>query len=157
MALAAKLQEKNYRVFVVCGDGELQEGQNWEAFMSIAKWKLDNLVVIIDRNSVQLDGTVDEIMPLGDLKSKLEAFGLAVISCNGHDTAELQHVFARAEKLKGPVAIIANTVKGKGVSFMEGKSIWHGKTIGKEEYEQAIKEIKATLADPESYGKEAHK
>ena len=157
MALAAKLQEKNYRVFVLCGDGELQEGQNWEAFMSIAKWKLDDLVVIIDRNSVQLDGTVDEIMPLGDLKSKLEAFGLAVISCNGHDTAELQHVFARAEKLKGPVAIIANTVKGKGVSFMEGKSIWHGKTIGKEEYEQAIKEIKATLADPESYGKEAHK
>lgn len=142
MALAAKLQGKSYRTFVLCGDGELQEGQNWEAMMSIAKWQLDNLVVVIDRNHVQLDGTVNEVLPMGDLKAKLEAFGLFTLECDGHDTAALSEAFNTALQKKGPAAIIAQTVKGKGVSFMEGQSAWHGKVIGKDEYELAIKELK---------------
>ncbi len=142
MALAAKLQRRKYKVYVLCGDGEMQEGQNWEALMSVSKWNLDNLVVIIDRNHVQLDGTEEQVMPLGDLAKKIGAFGLKVITCNGHDVAELCAAFREAAEHCGPVAIIAETVKGKGVSFMEGKSIWHGKPVSKEEYEQAIKELK---------------
>lgn len=145
MALAAKLQGKSYKTFVLCGDGELQEGQNWEAMMSISKWKLDNLVVIIDRNHVQLDGTTEQILPIGDLKAKIEAFGLKALACNGHDVKSLLDAFNAAKDAKGPVAIIAETVKGKGVSFMEGQSAWHGKPIGAEEYAQAMKELKEGL------------
>ncbi len=146
MALAAKLQGKSHRVFVLCGDGELQEGQNWEALMSAAKWRPDNLVVIIDKNRVQLDGTVDEVMPMGDLKSKMEAFGFVTLVCDGHDVTALRYHFAKALELKAPVVILAETVKGKGVSFMEGKAAWHGKPIGKEEYEQAVEEISKSLS-----------
>lgn len=141
MALAAKLQGKDFKVFVLCGDGEMQEGQNWEALMSIPKWNLNNLVVIVDRNHVQLDGTEDQIMPMGDLNKKLDAFGLLTLSCDGHDVEALVETFKKAVSHQGPVAIIAETVKGKGVSFMEGKSAWHGKPISKEEYELAMKEL----------------
>ncbi|MBM7583418.1 transketolase [Caldicoprobacter guelmensis] len=141
MALAAKLTKRNFRVFVLCGDGELQEGQNWEAFMSAAKWKLDNLIVIIDKNGVQLDGKVEEVMPLGDLEAKLKAFGIYVLNCDGHNVEALINSIQEAINYKGPAAVIANTVKGKGVSFMEGQSLWHGKPINKEEYEQAIMEL----------------
>ena len=145
MALAAKVQGRAYKTFVLCGDGELQEGQNWEAMMSVTKWQLDNLVVIIDRNRVQLDGTVEEVLPMGDLAAKIEAFGLLALVCDGHDVQSLTEAFNTALAKKGPVAIIAETVKGKGVSFMEGQSAWHGKPISDQEYEQAIKELKEVL------------
>lgn len=145
MALAAKLSKKNYCIYVLCGDGELQEGQNWEALMSAAKWNLDNLTIIIDRNHVQLDGTVMQIMPMGDLEAKLKAFGMHTMTCNGHDVKSLSDTFKSAKEYEGPVAIIAETVKGKGVSFMEGQSAWHGKPINKEEYIQAIQELEEGL------------
>jgi transketolase len=145
MALAARNLKQNYRVFVLCGDGELQEGQNWEALMAMAKWKLDNLTVIVDRNHVQLDGTDEEIMPLGDLAGKLTSFGLEVETCPGHNTRELLAAFGRLDVSGRPAALIAETVKGKGVSFMEGQNSWHGKTIEKEEYEQAVKELGEAL------------
>lgn len=141
MALAGKLKGKCYRVYVLCGDGELNEGQNWEAFMAVNKWKPDNLVIVIDHNRVQLDGTSEEIMPMGDLKAKIQAFGLKVISCDGHDTKALLKAFEEAKAAGEPVVLMAETVKGKGVSFMEGKNIWHGKVIGDEEYRQAMEEI----------------
>lgn len=145
MALAAKFNRKGYRVYVLCGDGELNEGQNWEAMMSIAKWGLNNLVLIIDRNHVQLDGTENEIMPLLDLKAKIESFGLEVRNCDGHSTRELVACLTEATSSLRPMAIIAETVKGKGVSFMEGQSAWHGKPFEKDEYEQAVKELKRGL------------
>lgn len=145
MALAAKTKGLSSRVFVLCGDGEMQEGQNWEAFMSFHKWQLDNLRVIIDRNHVQLDGTEEEIMPLGDLKAKVESFGLYTITCDGHDVKELVKAFDEADKHNGPVVIIAETIKGKGISFMEGQSAWHGKAITDEDYAVALKELKEVL------------
>lgn len=147
MALAGKLMKKDYRVYVLCGDGELDEGQNWEAFMSINKWKPDNLMVIIDYNRVQLDGTTEEVMPMGDLKAKLEAFGLKVLSCDGNDMEELLEAFYEAQNAREPVALIARTVKGKGVSFMEGKHIWHGKMIDDEAYRLAMEEIERGAQD----------
>jgi transketolase len=145
MALAAKQLHHNYRVFVLCGDGELEEGQNWEAMMAAAKWKLDNLVLIIDRNHVQLDGTQVEVMPLDKLEDKLTAFGLFCINCDGHDIRSLLNAFGQAIEYPGPSVIVAETVKGKGVSFMEGQSAWHGKQIGESEYLQAIQELKEGL------------
>ncbi|MDW7657416.1 MAG: transketolase [Bacillota bacterium] len=146
MALAAKLQGKKYRVYVLCGDGELNEGQNWEAMMSMAKWQLDNLVLIVDRNHVQLDGTEAQVMPLFDLQAKLAAFGLSVTCCDGHDTQQLLDAFKAVAGQACPAAIIAETVKGKGVSFMEGKSEWHGKTIDSDDYRKAVNEIRGELA-----------
>jgi transketolase len=145
MALAGKRQHQNYRVFVLCGDGELNEGQNWEGMMAASKWNLDNLIVIIDRNHVQLDGTEAQIMPLQKLEERLAAFGLDPISCNGHDVGSLLNAFDQAFACQGPVAIVAETIKGKGVSFMEGQSAWHGKQIGDQEYRQAIRELEAEL------------
>lgn len=145
MALSAKLLDKSYKVYVLCGDGEMQEGQNWEALMSISKWDLSSLVVIIDRNGVQLDGTEQQVMPLGDLAQKISAFGLEAIRCDGHNIKELSSAFKDAQAQNRPVAIIADTVKGKGISFMEGQSIWHGKQVGDEEYEIALKELKEAL------------
>lgn len=146
MALAAKLKKKDFKVYVLCGDGELQEGQNWEAMMSAAKWKLNNLTVIIDHNGVQLDGTTDQVMPLGDLEAKIKAFGMHTVTCNGHDVNSLLKAFNEITANEAPKAIIAETVKGKGVSFMEGQSAWHGKALSKEDYEKAIAEIKGALA-----------
>lgn len=144
MALAARHAGEDYHVYVLCGDGELQEGQNWEALMATAKWRPRNLTVIIDRNHVQLDGTDEEVMPLGDLHGKLLAFGLNTFGCDGHNVDGLVNTLARA-KAAGPSVVIAETIKGKGVSFMEGQSAWHGKPINSEEFERAMHELEVGL------------
>jgi transketolase len=147
MALGARLAGKGFRVFVLVGDGELQEGQNWEGLAAAAKYRLDNLVVIVDRNGVQLDGLVDQIMPLLDLAAKLREFGWQVESCDGHDCGQLLHAFGSLAEAGGrPKAIIAKTVKGKGVSFMEGRSEWHGKPLLAEDYRRAKAELAAAAA-----------
>ncbi|MHC4714048.1 MAG: transketolase [Planctomycetota bacterium] len=145
MALAARLLEEDWRVCVLCGDGELNEGQNWEAMMSAAKWGLSNLTMIVDRNHVQLDGTEAEIMPMGDLAAKIENFGLKTLVCDGHDCGGLIDAFEMRKAVRGPAAIVAETVKGKGVSFMEGRAVWHGKPVGDEEFERALAELEGAL------------
>ena len=142
IALAAKLDKKNYRTYVLMGDGELQEGIVWEAAMSASKSSVDNLVVIVDNNGVQLDGTVAEIMPMGDIAAKWQAFGWNVICIDGHKVEEVSAALDEAKTIKGiPTVIVAKTIKGKGVSFMEGKSAWHGKPISKDEYVKAMQEL----------------
>ena len=142
MALAGKLDHQDYRVYVLMGDGELQEGIVWEAAMSAARFDADNLLVIVDHNGVQLDGTVEEIMPMGDLAAKWRAFGWNVISADGHRVDEISAAIDQAQSVKGkPSVILAKTVKGKGISFMEGKSAWHGKPISKDEYVNAMQEL----------------
>jgi transketolase len=127
---------------VLCGDGEIQEGIVWEAAMTASKFKLDNLIAILDNNGVQLDGTTEEIMPMGDIAAKWSAFGWNVVRTDGHDVAAICGAVDEAKSMKGrPTIIIAKTVKGKGVSFMEGQSAWHGKPIGKDDYVKAIKEL----------------
>ena len=140
--LAGRLQGLDYTTYVLLGDGEIQEGGIWEAAMSAVKFKADHLVAILDHNHVQLDGTNDEIMPMGDLKAKWEAFGWKVYTCSGHDLAALSDAMDAARAYTGgPAIIIAETVKGKGVSFMEGKSGWHGKAIGDADFENAMAEL----------------
>ena len=142
MAEAAKLTGKKYNVFVILGDGELQEGAIWEGAMSASKFKTNNIIAILDYNGVQLDGTIEEIMPMGDISAKFNAFGWHVIHTNGHDVEDLTLKLKEAcSYKKGPVILIAKTVKGKGISFMEGKSEWHGKPISDKEYASAIKEL----------------
>lgn len=146
MALAARTQGANWRTFVLCGDGELDEGQNWEAMMAAAKWQLGSLTLIVDRNGVQLDGTVEEVMPLGDLAAKIAAFGFRIHRCDGHDCRALHMAFQAALAGDGPAAIVADTVKGKGVSFMEGKAEWHGKPINAADYARALAELGGEVA-----------
>ena len=142
MAIAGKLDKKGYNVYVLIGDGETQEGIVWEAAMAASKYKLDNLIVILDHNKVQLDGTIDEIMPLGDINAKWESFGWKVIETNGHNVRDISNALEEAKRAKGkPTIIIAETVKGKGISFMEGKNIWHGKPIDDEHFNIAMKEL----------------
>jgi len=142
MAIAGKLDKKGYNVYVLIGDGETQEGIVWEAAMAASKYKLDNLIVILDHNKVQLDGTIDEIMPLGDINAKWESFGWKVIETDGHNVRDISNVLEEAKRAKGkPTIIIAETVKGKGISFMEGKNIWHGKPIDDEHFNIAMKEL----------------
>ena len=142
MALGARLNRKDFITYVLLGDGEIQEGIVWEAAMSASKFGLDNVIAILDRNGVQLDGTIEEIMPLGDVKAKWESFGWNTIECDGHNVEEISDAVDRARTLKGkPTIIIARTVKGKGVSFMEGKNTWHGKPISREEYDAAKAEL----------------
>ena len=142
MAMALKLDGSPAKVYAVLGDGELNEGVIWETAMSAPKFKLDNLIAIVDYNKVQLDGTTDEVMPLGELAAKWEAFGWTVLECDGHDLEALDFCVSVADGAVGtPTAIIANTVKGKGVSFMEGKNAWHGKAIDRESFEAAMKEL----------------
>ena len=146
MALSAKLDGKTHRVYSVVGDGESQEGQIWEACMFASHYKLDNLCLIIDWNGLQIDGPVAEVMNPTPYDTKLAAFGFNVISVNGHDFNELEEAFNEARATKGkPTAIIAKTVKGKGVSFMENQVGWHGSAPNDEQYEAAIAEIKATM------------
>ena len=146
MALAGKLDGKNYRVYTAVGDGESEEGQVWEACMFAAHYKLDNLCVIIDWNGLQIDGTVEEVMNPTPHDKKLEAFGFHVISINAHDFNEIEAALNEAKTVKGkPTAIIANSVKGKGVSFMEGQVKWHGSAPNREQYEQAVAEIRAQM------------
>ena len=146
IALAAKLDKKDYTTYVLMGDGELQEGIVWEAAMSASKFKADNLIVIVDNNGVQLDGTLEEIMPMGDIGAKWAAFGWNVLHIDGHDVGAISDAVDTAKTLKGkPTVIVARTVKGKGVSFMEGKSAWHGKPISKDEYVTAMGELEVTV------------
>ncbi len=144
-AAAAKLDKTSETIYLLMGDGEIQEGIVWEAAMSASKFKLDNLVAVLDNNGVQLDGLVNDIMPLGDIKAKWLAFGWNVMEADGHNLADMYGKLTDAKKMKNgkPVIIIAKTVKGKGVSFMENKSAWHGKPIGKDEYAAALKELEA--------------
>ena len=145
MALAARLRGLDYRAYVLVGDGELQEGQNWEAMMAAAKFRLANLIVIVDHNGVQLDGPTDEIMPMLDIGTKIRAFGLETTDCDGHDCRGIYDALLWAGQADGaPRAIVARTVKGKGVSFMEGQSAWHGKPISDEDYEIAKAELGGT-------------
>ena len=142
MALGAELLKKDFRVFVLLGDGELNEGQNWEAAMSAAKHSLSNLTAIVDRNRVQLDGTTEEIMPLEPLASKWEAFNWHTKTVDGHNIEKIFDGLQWAKaNLDAPSVIIANTTKGKGVSFMEDTHEWHGKPPSKEEYEKALQEL----------------
>ncbi len=146
MALAAKLDGKTYRVYTAVGDGESEEGQVWEALMFAAHYKLDNLCVIIDWNGLQIDGPVAEIMDPTPYDKKLEAFGFNVISIDGHSFEEIESAFAAAEACSGkPTAIIAKTVKGKGVSYMENQVGWHGNAPSDEQFEQAVAELTAAL------------
>ncbi len=145
MALASRLQKKTNRIFVLCGDGELQEGQNWEALMAVHKWQLNNLLMIVDRNTVQLDGTNEEVMPMGSLRAKLESFEMHTEECDGHDIASIINAVDTALECNKPTVIIANTVKGKGVSFMEGQAKWHGQPLNEDEYRQAVSEIQEDL------------
>ena len=146
MALAAKINNKSHRVYTIVGDGESQEGQVWEAAMFAAHYNLDNLCVIIDWNGLQIDGPVEEVMNPTPHDKKLEAFGFHVISIDGHDFEQIAAAFAEAKTVKGkPTAIIARTVKGKGVSFMENQVGWHGSAPNDEQYEKAVAEIKATM------------
>lgn len=142
MAIALRAQGHSSRVWAILGDGELDEGCIWEAAMSAPKFGLNNLCAIVDWNGVQLDGTNDEVMPLGDLAAKWAAFGWNVIECDGHDITALDAAMDAAEAyVNGPSVILAKTVKGKGVSFMEGKAAWHGKAIDAGSFATAMKEL----------------
>lgn len=142
MALSAKLSNKEYRTYCLCGDGEIQEGQIWEAAMFAGHRKLDNLCVIVDNNNLQIDGTVEEVCSPYPIDEKFNAFGFHVININGNDFDEIDAAFKEAKATKGmPTAIIAHTVKGKGVSFMENNVGWHGKAPNDEEYKIAMEEL----------------
>ena len=146
MALAGKLNNKDYRVYTIVGDGESEEGQVWEASMFANHYKLDNLCVILDYNKLQIDGPVAEVIGPAPFESKLEAFGYNVITIDGHDFNEIEAALDAAKACKGkPTAIVANTTKGKGVSFMENKVNWHGAAPKDPEYEIAVAEIKERL------------
>lgn len=143
MAISAKEQGKNYRVYVGVGDGEMEEGNIWESLMAGYKFRLSNITVILDRNRVQLDGMTDDIMPMGDIASKVRAFGWSVQEINGHDYSEIYDALEKAKQQKElPNFIVANTVKGKGVSYMEGNPKYHGAPPANEdEYSKAMLEL----------------
>lgn len=144
MAMANKLDGDPGRLYCVLGDGELQEGLVWEAAMSAAHYKLDNLVAIVDHNGLQIDGRNDDVMTVMPIAEKFAGFGWNAIGINGHDMEEILDAFARARECKGrPTAIIAETIKGKGVAFMENKAGWHGKAPNEEQTQQAIDELEA--------------
>ena len=143
MALAGKLKNKDYRVYALAGDGEIQEGQIWEAAMFAGARKLDNLVVIVDNNNLQIDGTVEEVCSPYPIDKKFEAFNFHTINIDGNDFDEIRKALEEAKATKGmPTAIIAHTVKGKGVSFMENQVGWHGKAPNDEEYAIAMEELR---------------
>ncbi len=151
MALAAKYQGKDCRVYTLLGDGEIQEGQVWEAFMLAHHYKLDNLCVIIDNNGLQIDGNVADVMSPYPIPEKLRAFGFEVMEIDAHDFDQIEAAFHKAKETKGvPFAIVMKSVKGKGVSYMENQASWHGKAPNDEEYEQAMTELKAQLAEVEA-------
>ncbi|MCI9367447.1 MAG: transketolase [Oscillospiraceae bacterium] len=151
MALAAKYQNNPCRVYTLLGDGEIEEGQVWEALMFAAHYKLDNLCVIIDNNGLQIDGPVEQVMSSYPILDKLRAFGLEAAEVDGHDFDALEAAFAQAKTVKGkPFAIVMRTTKGKGVSYMENQVGWHGKAPNGEQYEQAMAELRAKLAELEA-------
>lgn len=142
MALASKMDSEGVRVYCICGDGEIEEGQIWEAAMTSSHYKLDNLCLIVDNNNLQIDGAVSDVMNIYPIDEKFKSFGFEVINVDGHNIPELISAFEQAKKVKGkPTVIIANTIKGKGVSFMENEAGWHGKAPNEEEYKQAMKEL----------------
>ena len=146
MALAAKISGKDYRTYTILGDGEIEEGQVWEAAMFAAHYKLDNLCAIVDNNGLQIDGPVAEVMSPYPIPEKFAAFGWHVITVDAHDFDQLEAAFAEARTVKGkPTAIIQKSVKGKGVSFMENQVGWHGTAPNAEQYETAMAELKAQL------------
>ncbi len=150
MALAGKTAKKDYRVYAILGDGEIAEGQVWEAFMSAAKYKLDNLCACIDVNGLQIDGRTCDVMPSEPLDKKLEAFGWHVIKIDGHDYDAIEAAYAEAAATKGqPTMILAQTIKGKGVSFMENQAGWHGKAPNDEQMAQAQAELEAIIKELE--------
>ena len=143
MAMMGKLNKKAYRVYCLVGDGEIEEGQIWEACMTSAHYKLDNLCLIIDNNTLQIDGNVEDVMNVNPIGDKLKSFGFEVIEIDGHNYEEILNAFEKAKTIKEkPTAIVAHTVKGKGVSFMENKVEWHGKAPNEEQYELAMQELK---------------
>jgi len=143
MAIAGKLDNKDYRVYTILGDGEIEEGQIWEAAMSASHYKLDNLCVIVDKNDLQIDGRTDEVMSSAPLDEKFKSFGFEVVTIDGNNILEIMKAFAKAKTIKNrPTCIIAQTIKGKGVSFMENKVEWHGKAPNEEQYNLAMKELK---------------
>lgn len=143
MAIAGKMDNKKYRVYCILGDGELEEGQVWEAAMTANKNKLDNLCVIVDNNNLQIDGTIDEVMSPYPINEKFRSFGFEVIKIDGHNIEEIIKGFEVARNIKQkPVCIIAKTIKGKGVSFMENQVGWHGKAPNEEQYLQALEELR---------------
>ena len=147
MALAAKLDGASWRVYTLLGDGEMEEGQVWEAAMFAAHKKLDNMCWIVDSNGLQIDGRVEDVAGPGPLDKKFEGFGFHVLKVDGHDFDALEAAFAAARAEKGrPTVILASTVKGKGVSFMEDQAGWHGKAPNAEQYAQAKQELEAELA-----------
>ncbi len=151
MALAAKHLDKDCRVYTLLGDGEIQEGQVWEAFMFAHHYKLDNLCVIIDNNGLQIDGNIADVMSPYPIDEKLKAFGFSVLEIDGHDFDQMEQAFAKARETKGvPTAILMKTVKGRGVSYMENAVGWHGKAPNDEEYKIAMNELTAQLAEVEA-------
>lgn len=143
MAISAKMSDENYRVYTLLGDGEIQEGQIWEAAMLAGHRNLDNLLVIVDNNNLQIDGSVEEVNSPYPIDAKFEAFKFHVINIDGHNFAEIEAAFEEAKTIKGkPVAIIAKTFKGKGVSFMEDKAAWHGAAPNEEQYNIAMEDLK---------------
>ena len=150
IALGAKYQGKTYRVYTLLGDGEIQEGQVWEACMAASHYKLDNLCVIVDNNGLQIDGDIAKVMSPYPIVDKLEAFGFHVEAVDGHDFEALEAAFRKAKEVKGaPTAIVMSTTKGKGVSFMENNAGWHGKAPNDQEYAKAMDELKALMAEVE--------
>lgn len=150
MALAGKLDGKSYKVYTVLGDGEVEEGQVWEAAMFAAHKNLDNLIAIVDNNGLQIDGTIEEVCSPEPITDKFAAFGWHVITMDAHDFDSIESAFAEADTISGkPVAIIQKSIKGKGVSFMENQVSWHGSAPNKEQYEQAMNELDAQLNELE--------
>ena len=142
MAMASKLGKEGIRVYCICGDGEIQEGQIWEAAMSASHYKLDNLCVIVDNNNLQIDGSVDSVMNIYPIDEKFRSFGFEVFTVDGNNIDELITIFEKAKTIKGrPTAIVAKTIKGKGVSYMENQAGWHGKAPKEEEYKLAMEEL----------------
>jgi len=141
MALAAKMNKEHHHIFCITSDGEHNEGQVWEAIMTAHKYKLDNLINIVDYNGIQIDGFTKDIMPLASLRKKYEAFGWYVLEMNGHNIKEIINTLNKAKKIKNPVVIIAHTTLGKGVSFMENQFAWHGLAPNDEEATRALKEL----------------
>lgn len=151
MALAGKLSNESYRVYAMLGDGECEEGQVWEAAMFASHYKLDNLVAFVDFNGLQIDGSVADVAGLDKLDEKFKAFGFEVIKIDGHDFEQIEDALNKAKTVKGkPTVIIAATVKGKGVSYMENQVGWHGKAPDAEQYQKAMDELKAQLKELEA-------
>lgn len=150
MALAGKLQKKDYRVYAILGDGEIEEGQIWEAAMTSSKYQLDNLCAILDYNHLQIDGTIEEVKGLGQIEEKWKSFGWETYVMDGHSISEIIKGLEKAKNTKGkPTILIANTIKGKGISFMENQVGWHGKAPNDEQYKIAIQELRKQLEKEE--------